>query len=94
MAKSALPPELAHLADSMQKLGKWRDSYLPNGEVWVTEFGWDTFAKGSEHSKVYAGEQNQANWILRGLVTYRAAEQIKPLSSFIMMTKLAAPKLI
>lgn len=71
--KTGISPEQAHFGDNMLKAAKWRDTNAPGAGIWVTEFGWDTFAKGNEHSYVYASEQNQANWILRGLVLYRAA---------------------
>jgi hypothetical protein len=72
--KTGIPPEAGQSAKIVQEASKWRDSYVPDAEIWVTEFGWDTFAaKDGQHSTVYAGLQNQANWILRGLVLYRAA---------------------
>lgn len=71
--KTGLPPEQASVSRDIVKASQWRDANVPGAELWVTEFGWDTYAQGSTHSRVYAGEQNQANWILRSLVLYRAA---------------------
>ncbi len=71
--KTGVTPEQAKFGDNMLRAARWRDNNAPGAELWVTEFGWDTVKRGNEHSKVYAGEQNQANWILRGLVMYRAA---------------------
>jgi hypothetical protein len=70
---TGLPPEQGGLIEDIQKATRWRDTNVPGAELWVTEFGWDTFARDNEHSRVYASPQNQANWILRSLVLYRAA---------------------
>ncbi|HEX2909180.1 MAG TPA: hypothetical protein VH186_00125 [Chloroflexia bacterium] len=71
--KTGLPPEQGQLEETARRVVQWRDAHAPQAEVWQTEFGWDTYASGTTHSKYYSGEQNQANWILRGLVLYRAA---------------------
>ena len=43
----------------------WCKKTLPEIPVWLTEFGWDTFLNGSNHSYIYAPAQQQANYIIR-----------------------------
>jgi hypothetical protein len=43
----------------------WCKKTLPEIPVWLTEFGWDTFLNGTNHSYVYAPAQQQANYIIR-----------------------------
>ncbi|MDZ7345783.1 MAG: hypothetical protein ONA69_03230 [candidate division KSB1 bacterium] len=46
----------------------WRDRHTPGLPVWLTEFGWDTFQnEQGKGSYVYAGEQAQANYLLRSI---------------------------
>ncbi|MBN1997441.1 hypothetical protein JW935_07815, partial [candidate division KSB1 bacterium] len=45
----------------------WRDKNVTGMPIWLTEFGWDTLDKAGTHSYVYAGEQSQANYLLRSL---------------------------
>lgn len=71
--KTGLAPEQSSMEELMRQAVRWRDNYAPDSEIWLTEFGWDTFSRGNEHSRSYAGEQNQANWLLRSLVLLQAA---------------------
>ncbi len=71
--KIGLPPEQGQLRERVEKVVKWRNAYAPNRQVWVTEFGWDTFRNGNNYSSTWASLQNQANWILRAFILYRAA---------------------
>lgn len=43
----------------------WCKKTLPNIPVWLTEFGWDTYATPNAHSYVYAPAPQQANYIIR-----------------------------
>ncbi len=46
----------------------WRDQHTPGLPVWLTEFGWDTYQNNQgKGSYVYAGEQAQANYLLRSI---------------------------
>jgi hypothetical protein len=46
----------------------WRDQHTPGLPVWCTEFGWDTYQNDQgKGSCIYAGEQSQANYLLRSL---------------------------
>ena len=71
--KQGIPPEQAGLREHLERVIKWRNAYAPNRQVWVTEFGWDTYRKGNDFTETYATLQNQANWLMRGYLLYRAA---------------------
>jgi hypothetical protein len=71
--KQGIPPEQANLRQHMERVVKWRNAYAPGRQVWITEFGWDTYRQGNQFSQTWATLQNQANWILRAYVLYRAA---------------------
>jgi hypothetical protein len=43
----------------------WCKKTLPEIPVWLTEFGWDTYATPAAHSYIYALLEQQANYILR-----------------------------
>lgn len=46
----------------------WRDKNTPGIPLWCTEFGWDTFKRDDgQSSYIYAGEQSQANYLLRSI---------------------------
>jgi len=46
----------------------WRDDNVPGMPLWCTEFGWDTYKDSNGRSSyIYAGEQAQANYLLRSL---------------------------
>jgi hypothetical protein len=52
--------------NDIAEIKAWRDSYAPGMEIWLTEFGWDTYtAGGDNHSYQFAPELQQANYILR-----------------------------
>ncbi len=51
--------------DEIQKAIEWRDQNIPGTPVWVTEFGWDTYDNNNSHSRGYAPELAQANYIMR-----------------------------
>lgn len=65
---------VAGLVVGAQKVLQWRNTYAPNAEVWITEFGWDTYkAADNKHSDTYAqhypaassGQLAQANYLMR-----------------------------
>lgn len=52
--------------EELQKTIRWRDENTPDTPVWITEFGWDThLASNGTHSRTYAPEPSQGNYILR-----------------------------
>jgi hypothetical protein len=62
----------------------WCKKTLPEIPVWLTEFGWDTFLNGSNHSYVYAPAQQQANYIIR---SYFVALKMGFEKAFLFMDK-------
>ena len=62
----------------------WCKKTLPEISVWLTEFGWDTFLNGSNHSYVYAPAQQQANYIIR---SYFVARKMGFEKAFLFMDK-------
>jgi hypothetical protein len=53
------------LEKNMSGFMDWCKKTLPDIPVWLTEFGWDTFLNGNNHSYTYAPNEQQANYILR-----------------------------
>ncbi len=64
---SAPEDEQNGLEKFIREIKTWRDEHVPGMPIWLTEFGWDTLDKAGTHSYVYAGEQSQANYLLRSL---------------------------
>jgi hypothetical protein len=58
-------PEGGSLLDHVGWVRDWRNANAPGKPIWMTEFGWDTFAPGS--SRVYAPEASAANYLLRAI---------------------------
>jgi hypothetical protein len=62
-------PEAGGLLDEIDRIRGWRDAKTPGQPIWITEFGWDTFAQpDGRRSKVYAPEMSAASYLLRALV--------------------------
>jgi len=55
------------LKPEVEKWQQWRDEHAPSMPIWLTEFGWDTYKDGANSSYIYAGEQSQANYLLRSI---------------------------
>jgi hypothetical protein len=52
--------------NDIAEIQAWRDAHAPGMEIWLTEFGWDTYTGGGDnHSYQYAPELQQANYIMR-----------------------------
>ena len=71
-------PEEYGLAESLQDLVEWRDTYYPDKEIWLSEFGWDTNqsyeTKPSSHAYgEYTGRQVQAMWLVRSYILLSAS---------------------
>jgi hypothetical protein len=75
-AGPAWSPEADHLIDKMAPVVQWRKDHLPQGEAWITEFGYDT----AQASKLRApalgpnsAEVVQGQWIVRTYLALLAA---------------------
>jgi hypothetical protein len=70
-----ISPESENLKLKLMELVSWRNKYLPDKEIWLSEFGWDS-KKGSPYSAT--GHKNwkndndteefQAIWLVRALL--------------------------
>ncbi|MHB1161928.1 MAG: glycosyl hydrolase [Chloroflexota bacterium] len=61
-------PEAGGLLEAIDRVKAWRDARVPGKPIWITEFGWDTFAQpDGRKSKIYAPEANAANYLLRSI---------------------------
>jgi len=62
-------PEQGNLKGMVQAIVDYRDQYLPDVEVWITEFGWDSGIPNTPFSSPsigsYSKEEVQAQWIVR-----------------------------
>jgi hypothetical protein len=65
-----ISPEQGMLRETMQSIVDYRNQYLPDVEVWITEFGWDSGINSTPFSCPSIGNNNreevQAWWIVRG----------------------------
>jgi hypothetical protein len=75
-----ISPEADSLKKRLEKLVRWRDLNLPGKEIWLSEFGWDTYESSSQaatgHS-LYPEEVDmfylQAIWLVRGYLVGAAS---------------------
>jgi len=72
----ALSPEEGELKDLMQTFVEYRNKNLPEVEIWISEFGWDTHPK-SPLSPPPIGPfdifEVQAQWLVRAYLAFAAA---------------------
>jgi hypothetical protein len=72
----ALSPEEDHLRERLERFADWRDRNVPDREVWITEFGYDT-NPGSPISAPPIGRMSaqevQGAWLVRGILAAAAA---------------------
>ncbi len=65
-----ISPEAGMLRETMQSIVDYRNQYLPDVEIWITEFGWDSGINETPYSCPSIGENTreevQAWWIARG----------------------------
>lgn len=62
-------PEDGGIKELMQSIVDYRDQFLPDVEVWITEFGWDSGESDTKFSCLSIGtydkEEVQAQWMVR-----------------------------
>lgn len=70
-------PEDGGLKELMQAIVDYRDQFLPDVEVWITEFGWDSGEFETNFSCPAIGnydkEEVQAQWMVRGYLLLAAS---------------------
>ena len=76
-----ISPEEDGLKEKLEKMVKWRNENLPDVELWLTEFGWDTdedtYISSAKGHKQYPNgitmEEIQAQWLIRSYLVGSAA---------------------
>ncbi len=69
-------PEADGLRERFQRVVEWRDRFLPGKEVWVSEFGYDTNPKSTQHAPAIGtadAQEVQGQWIVRSFLALAAA---------------------
>ena len=67
-SRKSVSPEDYNLKERMQSIVDYRDKYLPNTKIWMSEFGYDIFPdspQGVPTSEIYSGQELQAIYLLR-----------------------------
>ena len=65
-----MSPEASKMKENLSEIVKWRNTNLPDKEIWLTEFGWDTNVKSPTAAPSY---EAQANWLVRGYLAAMSA---------------------
>lgn len=71
-----ISPEEDHLKDKLKKIVAFRDSLLPNLEIWLSEFGYDTQVGSFQAApaiKKNSTEEIQGRWLLRSFLEISAS---------------------
>ncbi len=71
-----ISPEADSLYYKSKKLVDYRNQYLPNVEVWVSEFGYDTHAGSTQRAPAIGpndAQEVQGEWIVRSFLAFSAA---------------------
>lgn len=69
-------PEADKLRERFAAIVQWRDRFLPGKELWVSEFGYDTNPKSTQHAPALGSadaEEVQGQWIVRSFLALAAA---------------------
>jgi len=73
---AGISPEADGLRERFERVVEWRDRFLPDKEVWVSEFGYDTNPKSPQHAPAIGSadaEEVQGQWIVRSFLALAAA---------------------
>lgn len=71
-----ISPEEDSLKQKLREVIRYRDSYMPNKEVWLTEFGYDTHPnspQGAPKIGTMNHDEVQAIWLLRSYLAIAAS---------------------
>eukprot|EP01084_Bolivina_argentea_P186724 321771_1 len=71
-----ISPEDYNVLENMKQLAEWRDRNIPDVQLWVTEYGYDTNGASKYHSPAigqFSAEQVQGMWIMRSILSFAAA---------------------
>lgn len=75
-AKHGISPEEDHLKERMTACVRWRDEFLPDQELWVTEFGYDLHPNSRQHAPAIGtqdAQEVQGQWLVRSYLELAAA---------------------
>jgi hypothetical protein len=73
---TGISPEADKFGEKANKFVQWRDANLPNAEVWISEWGWDTNQGSPQKAPAIgstSGDIVQAQWIIRAYLALAAA---------------------
>lgn len=65
-----LTPEEDGMLQRLQRMNAWREMHLPDKELWLTEFGYDTYPKSKYAAPT---ELAQAQWLVRSYLAVAAS---------------------
>ena len=74
--RNGISPEEDHLREKMNEFVQFRNQNMPDKELWVSEFGYDTWIGSSQGVATVQGqsaEETQAQWIVRSFLAFAAA---------------------
>lgn len=74
--KVGISPEADKLKEQLAEVVAWRNANLPQCEVWLTEFGYDTHPGSIQRAPAIgatSAEEVQARWIIRSYLAIAAA---------------------
>lgn len=76
LGKIGISPESDSIKQRMEAFIKFRNAYLPDKEVWITEFGYDTHPKSIQKAPAIgqmSQEEVQGIWLVRSYLALAAA---------------------
>ncbi len=71
-----ISPEQDKLKEKMQALVAYRNTYLPDKEIWLTEFGYDVHPESPQRAPAigaYSAQEVQAQWLVRSYLELAAS---------------------
>lgn len=71
-----ISPEEDSVRIKLEKIVAYRDKYMPDKEIWITEFGYDTHSASPQRApkiKDMGSEEVQAQWLVRSYLEIAAA---------------------
>ena len=66
--KNGICPEEDGYKAKIEEIADWRDTYAPDNEIWITEFGYDTNSESTNRINpfsTFSQQEIQAQWIVR-----------------------------
>jgi len=73
---TGISPEADGLRERFQRIVQWRDRFLPDKEIWVSEFGYDTNPKSTQQAPAVGAadaQEVQGQWLVRSFLALAAA---------------------